>query len=182
MNPAKIFKALKEKSKQFSELSAGEKQHFTNPLVTWESPLYPSTIKNTNWYLGLFSATAILAIYGFLSNSWTFSVAIVIAAGVYYYLNEQDVPIVQVSVSEFGILVGNFVYPFSEIKTFWIAYNPPYHKELRIVLKNEYKPEVVISIHAINPTELRSVLTKYLPEWEEREKSFSENLTHFLGL
>lgn len=176
------MQAFKERSKTYEDLNNAEKEHFKSPILTWTSSLYPAAQKTKGWYIGLFVVTALFALYGILTNAWSFSVVIIVAAGVYYYLNEQDVPVVDVVISDLGILIGRRVFPFSDLKTFWIDYNPPFHKELHLILKNEYKHEIIVSIHALNPSELRRILTRYLPEWEDRKKTFSENLTHFLGL
>jgi hypothetical protein len=182
LRPVKVIQALKERSKSYSELSAAEKNHFLEPLLSWKSPLYPTTQKTKGWYIGLFTVTGLLALYAIVTNAWSFAVVIVVAAGVYYYLNEQEVPIVDVAISDIGFLIGTRVFNFGDVKTFWLDYRPPFHKELHLILKNEYRQDIIISIHGMNPSELRRILTRYLPEWEEREKTFTENITHFLGL
>lgn len=175
--------AYKEKAKQFKDLNPDQKQHFKkNRLLSWKTYLYPQYKKNTIWYIITAIIVILLALYGILTNSWTFSVVVIMGAGVYYTIHAQDNPLIEVVVSDMGIKVGTRVYPYTDIATFWLDYNPPYVSDLHLVLKNKYKQDITIQIHGVNPTNIRIALSRFLPEWEEREKNLGESITNLLGL
>lgn len=182
----KVKQALsgyKEKAKQYSELTEEQKQHFeNNALLSWPTYLYPEYEKSKRWYIGAIALISVLVIYGILTNSWTFSVGVLVTAGVYYYLHSQDNPVIPVIISDIGVRVGSRVYAYTEIKTFWIDYYPPLVQDLHLVLKTEFKQDVTIQLHGPNPTEIRKVLSAYMPEWEEREKNVTESIINIFGL
>ncbi len=178
----KAVEAYKEKAKLYSELDEHQKKHYENPEMKWECFLYPEYIRTKKWYAGAITAVVLLVIYGLATNSWTFSIVVLITAGVYYYLHSDDTPVIEIKISDIGLKVGQRVYPFTDLKTFWIDYQPPNHQTLNLVNKNQYKEEVSVQMHGQNPSEVRRILTQYLPEWEEREKNLTESLTNFIGL
>lgn len=180
--PIQAIQAVRENARKFNDLSADEKSRFSNAILQWQSALYPKTIKTRNWYIGFSIATFALAAYGVITNAWSFSVAVIVAAGVYYYLNQDEPPVIDVVISDVGVKIGGRVYTYGELKTFWVDYQPPHHQALHFVLKNDFKQEITVQIHQQNPSEIRRILTRYLPEWEDRSKTFQESLTHFLGL
>jgi len=182
LNPKKIISSYKERAKKFKDLDEEEKTHYDQSLMQWQTTLYPSFDKSKRWYIVAGIITTALVIYGIATNQWTFSVVVLITAGVYYYLTHEETPVIEVKVSDIGIKIGERVYPYTDIRTFWIEYNPPYFQNLHLVSKNEYKQEITAQIHGINPSELRRVLTRYLPEWTEREKTFTESISQILGL
>lgn len=178
-----IKSAYKSKAKQFSDLTNEQKEHFkTFKLLSWQTYLYPRYQKSKAWYVFTLLLVVALAAYGILTNSWTFSVVVIIAAAVYYASDSQENPLIEVIVSDMGVKVGNRVYPYTEIGTFWIDHNPPYVNDVHLVMKNQYKQDITIQIHNVNPSQIRLVLSKYLPEWKEREKNLGESITNALGL
>lgn len=178
-----LGKAYKEKAKEFKDLSTEQKEHFkTRTLIGWKTYLYPNYKKTTAWYLITFVIVFLLAAYGIWSNAWTFSVVVIIAAGVYYTIHAQENPIIEVKISDIGLKVGARFYPYTDIATFWLDYNPPYASDLHLVLKNKHKQDITIQFHKIDPAIIRKALGAYLPEWEEREKNLGESITNLFGL
>lgn len=177
-----IVSAYKEKAKTIKELTAQEKAYFNDPIMAWQSHLYPEYHKSKYWYIGGAVITILLAAYGIYTNSWTFSVAVIIAAGVYYYIDSEKTPVIDIKIADIGIQVGERIYPYTDLKTFWIEKRAPFYEALHLVHKNQYKQEITIQTHGVNDTDLRKVLNGFLPEWEERKKKFSESLSDALGL
>lgn len=178
-----ISGSYKEKAKLYKELNAKEQKRFElAPQLSWKTYLYPAYEKGKYWYVLAIIAVLGFAAYGVLTNSWTFSVVVLITAGVYYYIHSQDNPVIEVVVTDVGIRVGERVYRYTDLKTYWIDYNPPYVQDLHLVLRNDLKQDITIQMHGPNPTEVRTVLSQYLPEWEERQKNFTESITNVMGL
>lgn len=178
----KIVSAYKEKAKRFNELSPEDKTHYDAALLSWSSHLNQEYERGGKWYLLGGIGILLLAAYGILTNQWTFSVALIVFAGVYYFVSHQETPTIDVKVSDIGIKVGKRVYPYTELKTFWIEYNPPYFQNLHLIPDNQYKPEITVQIHQVNISDLRRILSRYLPEWKERKKTVSETIIQSLGL
>ena len=174
--------SFKEKAKRFEDLSTEQRTHYDNSILDWSSHLAQDFERSPRWYLVGTIALGLLVAYSLFTGQWTFGVALTVFAGVYYYILIQETPTIQIKVSDIGIKVGKRVYPYTDLKTFWVEYNPPYFQNLHLITKNRFKPEISIQIHQINVSELRKVLTRYLPEWTEKQSSLTDNITQSLGL
>lgn len=181
-NPSKIVQSLQERAKRFEDLTKEQKTHYDNALLSWSSHLAQDFHRSSRWYMIAGALVGMLVIYSLFTGQWTFAAALTVFAGVYYYISVQETPTIQVKVSDIGIKVGSRVYPYTDLKTFWIEYNPPYFQNLHLISKNRFKPEISVQIHQINITELRTLLTRYLPEWTEKQSSLTDNITQSLGL
>lgn len=181
-NPKKIIDSFQEKAKRFEDLSNEQQTHYDKALLSWSSHLAQDFERSPRWYMIGGTLVALLVLYSLFTGQWTFAAALTVFAGVYYYISVQETPTVEIKVSDIGIKVGKRVYPYTDLKTFWIEYNPPYFQNLHLVTRNKFKPEVSIQIHQINVSELRTILTRYLPEWTEKQSSFTDNITQSLGL
>jgi len=182
LNPIKIFSAYREHARKFNDLTALEKDKYDNAILEWQSHLNQDYERGDKWYLYAGAVLLGLIIYGIVTNQWSFSVALLVFGGVYYFVTHQETPVIKVKLTSDGLKIGERVYPFTEIKTFWIEYNPPYFQNLHLVLKNSYKQEITVQVHQVNIADLRTVLSRYLPEWKERNKSFTESIIQSFGL
>ncbi len=81
-----------------------------------------------------------------------------------------------------GVEIHGTFYSYSEIKSFWIEYDPVLGiKELSLQLKKWYMPYVKIPIEGQSPVQLRYVLLEFLPEVEHKD-SIVEILSRKLEL
>jgi len=177
-----IERYKKPVGKKVNDLSIDELGHYNNPIYAWTAASFIKYQRTKSWYLSSGLILFLVVIAAILLGSPTFAISVVVFAMVYIYLTQDDPEPVEVIISDIGIVFGNKVYPFTDIKTFWIEYQPPAFQALHLVLKKELAEEITINFHGVNPTEIRMILSKFLPEWEERKKNFTENLTRMLGL
>ena len=90
--------------------------------------------------------------------------------------------IVDFEVNPLGVKVGEQLYGFREIKSFWIEYEPALGiKELSLQLKKWYFPYVKILIYNQNPVQLRLTLLTFLPEVEHKD-TLADAVSRRLGL
>ena len=85
------------------------------------------------------------------------------------------------AVSPRGLEIENIFYPYNEIKSFWIEFNPPHLKELSFRFKKWYRPYVKIPLDREDPLVLRRYLTGFLRE-ERHEDTLIETITRKLGV
>ena len=121
-------------------------------------------------------------IYGVQTSGWTFSIAILVFAGVYLLFHSKDPKRVPVKVSHVGIKVGNHFVPYSHMRTFWIVYRPPYISALNIRMSRKMMPDLMISLEEENPGPLREYIATQIPEWEGKEEAFTNTLVRLLRL
>lgn len=150
--------------------------------LSWVGPLYihrPDMKVIAVLSLTLFAIAALVQIFQKNIISTIFfgllGVVILIRAG-------KKPEIVNFEVNPLGIKVGERLYGFREIKSFWIEYDPALDiKELSLQLKKWYHTYVKIPIYNQNPVQLRLVLLAFLPE-AEHEDTLADTVSRKLGL
>ena len=75
--------------------------------------------------------------------------------------------------------VDDTIYPFKELVSFWIFYEPPNFKVISLKHKKPYLPYIQIPLGDADPMEVRRILLKYLPE-EEQDEPFSDKLARII--
>ena len=79
-----------------------------------------------------------------------------------------------------GIKVGREFFPYDEINTFWIHYDPPHKKELVINPQKKLGRNIKIPLGDTDPNEARDFLKKVLKE-ERQEEPLTEIVANWLG-
>jgi hypothetical protein len=150
--------------------------------LSWSGPLYihqPDMKIIAAVSLALFAIAALMQI--FQKNIITtiffglLGVVILIRAG-------KKPEIVDFEINPLGVKVGERLYGFREIKSFWIEYDPALDiRELSLQLKKWYHTYVKIPIYEQNPVQLRLVLLNFLPEVEHKD-TLADTVSRRLGL
>jgi len=148
--------------------------------IEWAAPEYNYYYKGRIWFIvaGLFfGALMIIAL-------WTNNLVFAIFIGLSYFLivayGLKKPQTAYISVSSKGISVNAKLYEFSALSSFWIFYNPLELKEISLKSKKKIAPPVHIPLGDQNPVEVRSFLTKYIPE-KKQEESLADVLLRSIG-
>ncbi len=180
----KMIKKLKQKIQHRKIKKAQEREYlrnlpssFDDEKISWITPEYIKYEKGLIWKIAVILLILAAVSWGIVSKAWTFSLAMVVFAVVYYAMIHRDHPkAVRVTLSDIGIKVGHRKYSYSQIKAFWIIYNPPYIKTLHIRVQNDIALDIPIYLHNQDPAEIREFLIEKLPELEGHKESFSDVL------
>lgn len=90
--------------------------------------------------------------------------------GIVVYIYYQKEPKeVNFAITPKGIVINQIFYPYHELFSFWINYNPPIFKELLIRHKKKFLPLTKIPLANQNPNIIRNRLLEFLPEKKEEE-------------
>ena len=84
------------------------------------------------------------------------------------------------SVTSHGIRVGSRLYPFEDLRSFWIFYDPPLFKEISLRSKKTFMPVIRAPLGELDPIRLRHILLRFLRE-EEEETSVVDIIAKRLG-
>lgn len=155
---------------------------FDRAILTWKAPEFTHYEKSMLWFIVAALVLILLVIYGIESDGWTFSIAIVVFAGVYYLMHRRIPANVDVKISKIGIKIGRHIFPYSHLKNFWIVYNPPFLKRLYLRMSSKFKPDVFVSLEDMDPAEARKVLLSYLPELTGMHEPLSDTLIRIFKL
>lgn len=137
--------------------------------LEWQAYEFEKREKDKNWFNILIILTALFFVVAIVLKNYTFSIVVLSAALCVYIYAKKNPRLIDFSISPRGVSMGNKPYPYSDLKSFWIFYDPPRIKELVIVSKKKIQPLIHIPINGQSPIEIRNFLLKYLREEEQEE-------------
>ncbi len=139
-------------------------------LAEWRITEYSQHERNHAWYIIMGFLGFLFVLYGIFSGNFLFSL-IIILAGIILFLQSKQTPlVVTVAICTNGFIIGNRLYPFSELEKFYIIYRPEEDlKTLFFDTKSPFRPMLRIPLEDQNPIEIREHLKGFLVEDVEKE-------------
>ncbi len=149
-------------------------------LMEWEAPEYIQHEKSRKWYLTAAGIALGFVVAGILTDNLTMALAILVFAGVYYYMQISQVPRrIKIKITGMGIYAGDMFFAFGRIGAFWIISEPGI-KTLNLHIINRYHSDIVIQFDGQDPGPVRDLLIGRIPEWEGKVESFSDVILRML--
>lgn len=137
-------------------------------LHSWNVEEFIQYARSRAWYIFMFTIGLALVLYGVFTNNFLFSLVIILVA-IILFLHAHQPPLeVPFHIAELGVIVGDRWYPYDELDSFFIVYNPPDVKTIFFETKNPLRPRLRVPLYDMNPVEIRQTLASYLPEDMER--------------
>lgn len=150
-------------------------------LLRWRAPEYEKYERGRKWYL--YVALVLLAIvaYAVYTDSPIMAITFVLIGVVGYIFINRDPQVIDFAMTQDGIIAGQELYAFDNIKSFWIFYEPHDIKVVSLHTKSTLMPYVHIPIHNEDPVEIRRVLLEYIPEVKQNP-SLVDTFERLLGI
>lgn len=151
------------------------------PHISWEAPSFYFNPQKR--YLILIIAA--LASGGgamlFFQKDTLTAIFLLLSSLVLILYSNKRPEISKITIDQTGIEIGDAMYYYKDLKSFWINYDPGSLKELSFESKKWYLPYVKVSIENRNPLIIRSLLINFLPE-REHEHSLVDIISRKIGL
>jgi len=148
--------------------------------ISWTAPEFIVYEKNSRWYTILLVLGIVLLAYSVLRKDYMMFVTFFLILVAVYLYSKRHPQELKITISGGGITVNDQRYPYSMIKSFWIIYQPPEVKTLTLETTNYINREVVLQIEDADPSEIRRVLIKYIPEDLNKEEAYTDRLARKL--
>jgi hypothetical protein len=68
-----------------------------------------------------------------------------------------------------GIVVGDNIYNYDAMTSFWIFYEPPHTRIISLHMKGHFRPYLHIPLHQVDPVIIHQELTKFIPEIKQEQ-------------
>lgn len=136
--------------------------------IEWQAPEFEEKSRSKNWYwiAGIAGLTIIIMSIIFKNYLGAF---VFLFYGLIYFFNIKRKPrIFNFIISSAGINIGQKLYKFGELKSFWI-FDQPERKELSVESKHFFTPYIKIPLADQDSSEIRNFLINFLPETEQEE-------------
>lgn len=156
--------------------------------LTWSALEYEDKARSRDWFWALgiivFTAGAAAIIY----NNYFFAALIILSGVLLAFLATKKPEVVQYELGGKGFLVHTSLYPYENIKSFWVqreTFGEVESEKLKPILfiKSErfFMPIILSPIENSMANEIHSFLLKKNVVEEEMKETFSEKIMEALG-
>jgi len=156
--------------------------HFDKTIISWTAPEYVIHERGIIWKITMSLIVVVSAVLGVYYDAWTFSLAIVSFAFVYYLIHIEHPRNIEIKISNVGIQVGLRKYPFARIKGFWMIYEPPFVSTLNLRVEGGILADLTIQLNGESPAQIRSFLLSKIPEFTDKKESLSDIFLRILKI
>lgn len=132
--------------------------------ISWEAKEHVPTKRNKKILILLSFFLFLIILYALLTQSPIMAITfILIGVMVYINLNHESKSLL-FSLDTEGVHIGRELYPYENIYSFWIFYEPGKRKYLSLHTNGDLTPYVHIPIGDEDPLIIRKTLLQFLPE------------------
>lgn len=129
------------------------------------------------WALGVIAVCAALA--SILFGNFLFALIIVLAATVIGLIARTPPELHEFEISDRGIRIGDQLHRYDEVISFWVETETEEPLLLVDTVKFMY-PNLILPLHGVDPTEVRTMLLQYAKEVPMKEP-LSHKILEFFG-
>lgn len=152
-------------------------------VFDWEVNEYEKHDRSKRWYVIMAVVGLALLLFSVISGNYLFAL-IVVLFGIVLFLQDMQQPMqVPFAITEAGIVVGSTYYPFKELTTYWVIYNPPEVKNIYFSTNSVLRHRLQIPLLDNDPRPIRDFLNQFLVEdLEQEEEPLSDRLGRMFKL
>jgi hypothetical protein len=135
-----------------------------NVLHFWSAPEYEMKEKSQKWLMVAALILIVFISYAVYSNSPIMAFTFILIGVVGYILINKKPNVVEFAITDDGVAVGNELYEYHNIHSFWIFYEPGEIKAISLFIDSKLNPYVHIPLANEDPVKIRELLLQYIPE------------------
>ena len=138
------------------------------PHASWTIAEYPSYDRDRVWYIVASLLAVIKVGVSIWYENYTFAVLVLVIAIIVLVRHYEEPPELLVEVHGDGVQIGQQFFPYLDMSTFAVVYDPPEVKMVYFNFASQWRPRLPVPLGDESPVELRRVLLQYLEEDGER--------------
>ncbi len=146
-------------------------------LLSWESWEYPPLERSGRWYAIATSAGLFCLIYAMFTANYIFAIIVVMFALIIMMRDIRKPARSQTYITTEGVVFGDRLYSFRDVRDFSLVYRPPEVKNLYLTFTSSLQPMLSIPLEDVDPNLVRAALLPFAYENIGRD---SETLTDTL--
>ncbi len=148
--------------------------------IKWTAPEYEFIPKSNNWFWSVGIIAGGIAFASILLGNFLFAIFVLIAGFAVIIHGAKKPRKVEFSVGPRGLQIDKRLFPFENLRSFWVHYDPPYKKLVSVEPKKFFMPTISAPLGDTNPNDIRKYLIKFIKE-ERQEESIITTISRLLG-
>jgi len=146
--------------------------------ITWEAHEFKHYPKTAGWYVTLVAVFILLmAFFIIVESDYFAAVCLAIICALVIVFARQTPKRVEIELNERGIRFGTLVYPYKQLKYFWVVNNER-HQTINFHTSAFINNVVILELENQDPETVRSFLLRFLPEHHLTEETTAQRIMH----
>ena len=163
-------------------MAVGDNTRYGRILAEWTVPEYIKYERTLAWYIVAGGLAIVLFIHALARSNFLFAIIILLFCGIIYLHERREPEQLEFLIVEGGIVLGQRFYPYKELRSFWIIYEPPV-QILYLGVDHTLRKELPIHLEDQNPLVIRKILLNYLEEdLDQEDEHTNEALARLMRL
>ena len=125
--------------------------------ISWKALEYKRKEKTTDWYWAVVIIAISLVVIAFIVRDGLFAIFIILATGTLLVFSVRAPELVDISIDERGITVGNDTYPFATLHEFWVDISEKKNEKIILRSKKAIMPLIIIPIEDSHHLDVRRI-------------------------
>ena len=149
----------------------------------WDFPEFIPYERSKLWYIIAGIVIFLLLLFSFLTANLLFAILIVMVSAVVFYLQSRHPRMLNIKLTDDGMVIENLFYSYDEIRSFWVTAEHPEDHNVYFEFKSISTPRLNVPFMDINPVRLQTYLAQFIEIDPDREGiPISETLSRWLKL
>ncbi|MBI4262130.1 hypothetical protein HY624_01235 [Candidatus Uhrbacteria bacterium] len=160
-----------------------KKQPSLPSMIQWTVPEFPQYVRGQWWYVWVGVCTLVLLSYAVYTANFLFALIIFMGALIVFLHSTKTPSPLSVALDGRGLTIGDRQYPYRDLRSFWIVYDPPDVQAIHILFRSSVKPRLSLQLMDQNPVVIREFLRQFVEEnLKEDDEPLTDTLSRFLRL
>lgn len=149
--------------------------------ISWEAKEFDVPKRSIEWYIIISIILIALLVYTIYISYWILSAVIVVVSVVLYLVGSLKPRTMKYLINEAGIQIGDKVFSYDQLKTFWFSRS---EDGIKLNLISTFHLMPVISIYVTKELEnkIRETLIKVLPESKNESEDWVDRINRILKI
>lgn len=136
--------------------------------IEWQTPDHIHTEKNPDWYWIVGIVTLSIVIITIILDNLIFAILILISAIALSLEASRHAQIINISIDNVGVKIGETFYPYENLESFWIE-TSDFFPRILLKSKKTLMPYITILLSDADSNHVRIILLTHLREIKHSE-------------
>lgn len=134
----------------------------------WQDFEYEYFEKSAEWFWSIIVLSLAVSAASFILDNFLFGILAGISGVSLALFGVKKPRFLDFGITVRGVQVGDKIFPYSELESFWLHYDPPFIKSLSLKSKKTFMPHIQIPLGDADPNAIREILLKFIKEKEHK--------------